>query len=231
MMGSVHDGHRERVKAEFRKIGLEHFSEHKILEMLLFFSTPRSDTNVIGHRLMDRFGSISSVFDAPYELLCEVDGIGEHSATLIKLMASIIKKYMDDCSSSRNSINNLNDAMEYMQYKFLSEQRECIYMACMGNNGKVLFCNRVADGTPDTVDIVPADVIRMALRANAVHVVLAHNHPHGICNPTGQDLRTTSILFEELQRVGIELTDHIIVAPDGVYSMKKNKMIPKFVRR
>lgn len=230
-MGSVHDGHRKRVKEEFRKIGLEHFSDHKILEMLLFFSMPRSDTNIIGHRLMDRFGSFSGVFDAPYELLCEVDGIGEHSATLIKLVASILKKYMDDYSSSHNTINNLTEAMEYMRYKFLSEQRECVYMACMGNNGKVLFCSRIADGTPDTVDIIPADVIRTALRANAVHVVLAHNHPHGICNPSGQDLRTTSVLFEELQRVGIELTDHIIVAPDGAYSMKKNKMIPKFIRR
>lgn len=230
-MGSVHEGHRKRVKEEFRKIGLEHFPEHKILEALLYFSVPRSDTNVIGHRLMDRFGSFSSVFDTPYELLCEVDGIGENSATLIKLVASIIKKYMDDYSSTNNVIRNLTEASEYMRYKFLSEQRECIYMACLGNNGKVLFCNRVADGMPDAVDIIPEDVVKMALRANAVHVVIAHNHPHGICNPSSQDLRTTSILFDELQRVGIELTDHIIVAPDGVYSMKKNKMIPKFVRR
>lgn len=225
-MGNIHEGHRIRVKDEFRRSGLEHFPEHKILELLLFFSIPRADTNVAGHCLMERFGSFSGVFDAPYELLCEVEGIGENSATLIKLVSSIIKTYMDDYSTRNNVIGNPDDAVNYMRYKFLNEQRECIYMACMGHNGKVLFCSRLADGTPDTVSVVPADVVKMALRANAVRTVIAHNHPNGICNPSSQDLRTTSILFDELQRVDIELFDHIIVAPDGTYSMRKNNMFP-----
>ena len=225
-MGSIHDGHRERVKDEFRKMGLEHFPDHKILELLLYFSVPRADTNIIGHRLINRFGSLSSVFDAPYELLCGVKGIGSQSATLIKLVSSVISAYMDDHTSLKCVINTPDEAMEFMRCKFLSERVECIYMVCMGTNGKVLFCNRVADGTPETVGITPADIVKAALRANAVKVMIAHNHPHGICNPSSQDLRTTSVLFNELRRVDIELTDHIIVAQDGVYSMKKNNMFP-----
>lgn len=227
-MGNVHAGHRDRVKDEFRKNGLEHFPEHKILEFLLFFARQQGDTNPAGHRLMERFGSFSGVFDAPYELLCEVKDVKENSATLIKLVSSIIKVYMDDCSSRKSMIATPDEAIDYMRYKFLSEQRECIYMACMGHNGKVIFCNRVADGTPDTVSVVPADLVKMALRANAVFAVVAHNHPNGICNPSSQDLRTTSILFDELQRVDIELIDHIIVASDGAYSMKKNNMFPSW---
>lgn len=228
-MGNPHEGHRERVKREFRENGLAHFADHKILETLLFFSVPRADTNVIGHRLMERFGSISGVFDAPYELLLETDGVGEQSATLIKLVSAIIRSYMDDHTTQNNVINSPETAKEYMQYKFLCEPVECIYLACMGHNGKVLFCSRISEGTPETVQIVPADVVKLALRANAVQAVLAHNHPNGICNPSSRDLRATSILYDELRRVDVKLIDHIIVAPDGVYSMKENNMFPAAV--
>lgn len=225
-MGSIHGGHRERVKNEFRNLGLEHFPDHKILELLLYFSVPRSDTNEIGHSLINRFGSLSGVFDAPYELLCEVGGIGPQSATLIKLVSSIMKAYMNDHRSLNSIINTPDEAIEFMRCKFLGEPAECVYMACMGSNGRVLFCKRIADGTPETVGVAPADVVKAALRANAVKVMIAHNHPNGICNPSSQDLRTTSLLFDTLRRVDIELTDHIIIAPDGAYSMKKNNMFP-----
>lgn len=225
-MGNVHEGHRERVRREFRENGLEHFADHKVLETLLFYSVPRSDTNVLGHLLIERFGSISGVFDAPYELLCEVEGVGESSATLLKLVAATIRRYMDDYTSVHNVIDSHESAKEYMRYKFLCEARECVYLACMGHNGKVLFCARVADGTPETVNIAPADIVKTALRANASRALIAHNHPNGICNPSSRDLRTTSILHDELRRVDVELIDHIIVAPDGVYSMKESNMFP-----
>lgn len=225
-MDSLHDGHRERVREEFRKIGLGHFPDHKILELVLYYSVPRGDTNEIGHRLINRFGSISGIFDASYELLCEVKGVGPKSATLIKLISAIIKAYMDDYASLNNTITTPQSAKEYMRYKFLTEQKECVYMACTGNNGKITYCMRIADGSPETVNISPAEVVKTALRANAVRVIIAHNHPNGICNPSSSDLRATSILYSELHRVEIELMDHIIVAPDGVYSMKENGMFP-----
>jgi len=225
-MPNAHKGHRARVKQEFLQNGLEHFPDHKKLELLLYFSVTRSDTNPLGHQLMERFGSISGLFDAPYELILETPGIGNESATLIKLVSAMIREYMDDYTSRNNIIRDTEDAKAYMRHKFLCEQCECLYMACMGNNGKIVFCSRVAEGSPETVRISPALIVKTALRANAVKVLLAHNHPNGICNPSSRDLSTTSILYDELKRVEVELIDHVIVAPDGVYSMKENNMFP-----
>ena len=225
-MLNPHEGHRGRSRDEFLKSG-ENFPEHRILEILLYYSIPRADTNVIAHGLMDRFGCISSIFDAPYELLREVEGIGESSATLIKLVSTLICKYMDDYTATHNNIHTTSDAKEYMRYKFLCQPVECVYMVCIGANGKVGFCDTISEGSPETVQIRSVDVIRKALLTKAVRVVLAHNHPNGICNPSSSDLRTTNILFEELRRVDIELFDHIIVAPDGTCSMKERGFFPK----
>lgn len=222
----IHSGHRARVKEEFRQKGLEHFPAHKVLELLLYYVIPRGDTNVIGHRLIDRFGSLSSVFDAPAELLKEVEGIGEESATLIKLMPAVMRAYLNDKTDSKNTLRSYEDAKEYIQYKFLGEDEECILLVCMAANGKILHSGWIGRGTSHSVELAPATVARAALRCGAVSVLLAHNHPDGFCNPSSSDLRTTSILFDELARVGVELVDHIITAPDGTYSMLEHGMFP-----
>lgn len=223
---NVHKGHRKRMNEEFLKIGMDGFNDHQKIEFLLFHRIEQRDTNPIAHELLSEFKSFSRVFDAEYEDLLEVEGMGPKSAQLIKIVSEIIKTYMNDSSSKNNIITTPDQAVEYIQHLFIGKETECIYLVCMGNNGKVLYCKRVAEGTPETVGVTPSDLIKRALRANAVKAIIAHNHPYGICNPSSQDLRTTSILYDEFKRVDIELCDHIIVASDGVYSMKKKNMFP-----
>ena len=93
---NVHEGHRQRIRERFLKEGLENFHDHNILELLLFHSIPVKDTNEEAHALINRFGSLSEVFDADYEELCKVKGIGERSALLIKLMPELFREYEKD---------------------------------------------------------------------------------------------------------------------------------------
>ena len=227
-MAMDYDAHRRRYREQFKKSGLQSFEDYKILEFLLFYSIPRRDTKPTAHRLLERFGSLSGVLDADFEKLLEVEGIGERSATLIKLTSKLMESYDEDKISGKNILKDTDRAIEFMRHKFKTEQRECMYMACLGNNGKLLYCKRVAEGSPDTLELSPAEIVRTAILANAVHVILAHNHPYGLCNPSRQDIRTTNILFDELQRVNINLADHIIVAADGEFSMKRHNMYPGF---
>lgn len=223
---TIHAGHRARVKEEFRKQGLEHFPSHKVLELLLFYTMRRGDTNPTAHRLMDRFGSLSGVLDAPMEMLQEVEGVGLESATLIKLIPALLRAYLDDKVDAKNMLKSCEDAKEYVRHKFLGEEQECILLVCLAANGKVIHSSWVSQGTRRMVELSPAAVVRTALRCGAVKALLAHNHPDGLCNPSSRDLRTTSILFDELARVGVELVDHIITAPGGVYSMVEHGMFP-----
>ena len=76
----IHDGHRKRLRQRFAQQGADGFQDHELLEYLLQFSLPRVDTNPLAHRLMDRFGSFSSVLDAPVESLLQVEGVGPGTA-------------------------------------------------------------------------------------------------------------------------------------------------------
>ena len=223
---NIHDGHRRRVKDEFRKIGLDHFPPHKVLEMLLFYSIPRGDTNEIGHNLIERFGSISGVLDAPIELLKRTPGVGEESAAHIRLIGSIIRMYMESQNRPMKAIKNAVHAKEFMRHKFLAQTAECVYLVCLASGGKVLYSEKISQGTSKKVDIAPSKIVRVALLCDAAKVIIAHNHPGGICIPSSHDLHSTKLLYDELRRVDIQLMDHIIVATDGVFSMAENNMIP-----
>ena len=226
-MADIHTGHRKRTKEEFRKGGfsLENYPSHKILEMLLFYSVPRVDTNSLAHMLIDRFGSLSAVLDAPYEVLCEVDGMSCESATQMKFIVSLFREYMGDISAKENMLSNTEAAKNYVQSRFIGENMECTYLIALGSNGRMLFCNKIAEGSPETVSVSPNDIIRPSIRVNAAKIIIAHNHPNGICIPSSTDVRTTAILRNETAKVNIELIDHIIAAPDGVCSMREQGML------
>ena len=76
MSNSTHDGHRKRLRAKFLSAP-ETLEDHELLELLLFYSIPRANTNEIAHRLLSRFGSIKGVVNAGLPALKEIDGIGE----------------------------------------------------------------------------------------------------------------------------------------------------------
>ena len=222
----MHAGHRKRVKEEFRKLGLGHFPPHKVLEMLLFYSIPQGDTNEIGHRLMESFGSLPDVLDAPIELLVRTPGIGPESATYIRILGDVIGRYTQEKSRPPKAIRNISQAKDFMRHKFFGESAECVYLACLGSNGKVLYSEKVSRGTGQNVNIMPGEIVRVAVICSAVKIILAHNHPNGICNPSREDLHTTKLICDQVRHVNIELMDHIIVAPDGVCSMAESNMLP-----
>ena len=92
----MHEGHRKRLRENFLKNGLDNFQSHNVLEMLLFYTIPRSDTNETAHRLIDRFGSLSAVLEAPVEELMKVKGVGERTATFLHLIPEITRVYLKD---------------------------------------------------------------------------------------------------------------------------------------
>ena len=86
---NLHSGHRDRLRSRYQKQGLDGFDDHNVLELLLCYAIPRKDVNALAHQLIRRFGSLSAVFDAAPEELMTVEGIGERSATLIKLVIDL----------------------------------------------------------------------------------------------------------------------------------------------
>ena len=117
-MSSIHSGHRSRVKTEFLTRGLEGWSDHRVLELLLFYAIPQGDVNALSHALIERFGSLSGVLDASADELKKVPGVGEHSAVLLRLIPALAGRYMACRSDLGPIVKTTKDAAAILSPDF-----------------------------------------------------------------------------------------------------------------
>ncbi len=217
----LHKGHRERVRRKFIKSGFEGFEEHEILEMLLFYSVPRVDTNVIAHRLIDKYHSLSAVCDADIEDLTETDGVSESSAVLLKMVPKLAKAYMN--SAGRNiCLNSYKAVCEYFKSQFIGETDEKIRTACVDDKLRLISSAVVAEGSPGGVAVNIRRIVEFTYKCRCDNIILAHNHPNGDIIPSNEDIRATADIYNTLKSVGINLLDHIIVAGNQAVSLKES---------
>ena len=216
---SIHKGHRERLKQRFLEEGLDNFTDIQVLELLLFYAIPRSDTNPIAHGLLDHFGSLSKVLESDVEELKKVSGIGDHAATLLALVIDLCRYYQVNCAQQTEILTTLEACGKYLVPRFFGRTRETIFLLCLDAKCKVLCCKEIGEGSVNTASISVRKVVETALAANATTVVLAHNHPSGIAVPSNEDIQTTRRIAAALSAVEIHLADHIVVAEGDYVSM------------
>ena len=219
-MRSIHTGHRKRAREEFLARGLSGLADHRVLELLLFYAIPQRNVNPLAHRLIDRFGSLSGVFHAPYEQLMQVKGVGENTAALIRLVPAVAGRYLEQVSGPGEQLTEDWQFQELLLPVFFGAHREMAYLVCMDGKNKLLACRPLAEGVTGAVEINTRKVVETALGCNAVKVVLAHNHTSGVAMFSSADVAATRELLLILQSVGIELIDHMVFAEDEMVSMR-----------
>ena len=216
---SIHKGHRERLKNRFLENGLDDFTDIQVLELLLFYAIPRRDTNPIAHGLLNRFGSLAQVLEAPVEELKKVEGIGQEAAVFLHMIPAAGRYYMVDKTVQSKVLRTIEECGEYLMPFFFGRKVETVYLLCLDAKCKVLCCKEIGEGGVNSAGISIRKIVETALAANATSVVLAHNHPSGIAIPSTDDIQTTRQLALALRAVDVHLVDHIVVADDDYVSM------------
>lgn len=213
------------MKKRFTQVGLEGFNDHNALEMLLFYAVGRKDTNELSHKLLMHFGSLPAVLEADYESLCAVEGIGENTAVLLKLIPEISRRYMEDISIPKKSLTCTEDAARYLSAKFMYETNELSYALLLDNSNGIIACKRISNGIVNATDLAIRMLVETAMRYKAVSVIIAHNHPHGAPLPSREDEFCTSAVKKALELVEIKLLDHIIVGENSYCSLSQRGLM------
>ena len=215
-MPGIHDGHRQRLFEKFDKHGFSCFSEHEKLELILFYSIPRHNTNELAHKLLDKYKCISKVLDAPaYELL-EFPLITERTVWLFRLFKETFALYIKENEKTGASLCNTDEYASYFMLFFSGITDERLAVLSLNNKGKFLGCEFVAYGDLTSVGVSIRKIMETVLSSKASMVVLCHNHPGGIALPSDADLILTKQIKLALNGIDVYLKDHIIIA-DGDY--------------
>ena len=209
----VHDGHRARMKARFVRSGLDNFDDHSVLELLLFYAVPRRDVNEL------------AVFEASFEDLMRVPGVGENVATLLTLIPQVGRRYQMAKRRQQTILRSSEDAGNYLVPLYMYERTEVVYLLCLDAKGGLISCREVGRGVVNAAEVSVRAIVETALSQKAVSVILSHNHVDAYALPSREDEITTRRVRDALLLVGITLADHIIVCGEDYVSFADSGLL------
>ncbi len=211
---AIHKDHRKRMRERFRQNGISSFSEHEILEMLLYSVIPRKNTNPIAHDLLDKFGDLHGVLSAEKYELCEIEGIGETVADHLVFLGYAFS----DITTSLlgNVVLDTEDRIGmYAVMQMGIAQSDSAVAVYLDKNSLPISSEWLYRGKTEMTDRLSVYICDRAKDEKAVAVILMHNHRKEPLIPSAEDTLITKRLRENAAKIGIKKVWHVITSEEG----------------
>ncbi len=221
--GNVHQGHRKRMRKQFIEDD-KAFNDHQLLELFLFGSIPRKDTNVTAHYLINEFGSLKGVLDASYEELLTVPGIGSKSAQAIKSLMPAMRA-ATSMSEYKLQFNEPEFIAEYLLESLSDKPAEQIWLYTIDNQLHVMRYLQFTVGGIDEFRNRLLEMLQFIVKGSARRLLLAHR-VSGTCLPSREFSAKISELHDTLSSFSLDLIDYAVVGDDGVFLAVMSRYYP-----
>lgn len=197
-------------------------------ELLALFIQAGSRTvaaRKLARRLLRRFGGLRSLLHADADALAAEHGIGASRATIIRAMPELARRYFEAALPPGETIRSPADTETYLQSRLGHLGHEVFCCLFLDNRHRVLRFDEMFRGTIDGTSVYPREVVKEALSINAAAVILAHNHPSGVAEPSQADERITRRLKAALELVDVRLLDHLVIGAGKATSMASRGLV------
>lgn len=211
MEDNTHVGHRQRMREKYLRDGAEAFETHRLLEMLLFNSIPRNDTNPTAHKLINA-GKESGygLLCADYDTLCSAEGVGDKSAFLVRTSIDTTLRLLTDSLGSAPLDDDFTVRL-YLFLKLAARRERCAIAVMLNRRGCVICCADLARGPIWRSDDFVGETLKLAKSENAASVIICHNHKNGDETPSVEDYYLTAEIKRAIEAEGIGFGGHYIV--------------------
>lgn len=223
-----HEGHRQRVYERYKNSGIESFSDHEVLEMLLFFIHTRRDTKPFAKNLLSRFGSLEKVFNTPPIKLEQINGIGKSGARLISLVHHItVLLNKQALASKKITISSQPSLIKYLKSAMSAQPVEHVRLLLLNSKNILIKDLVLSKGSETQAYVPPREILKHALNHHATAFILVHNHPSGDTTPSVDDIKLTRNLYAAANTIDLIMLDHIIIGDceKNFYSFREKGII------
>lgn len=200
---------RERLLAH----GPEALSDAELLAIYLRVGVRGKSAVDLGRELLQRFdGSLSRLAEASLEELASVSGVGMAKAAQLKASFELARRALAQEMTARDTFSSPGQVRDWLRLRLATRQNEVFMALWLDAQNRLLKAEELFSGTLTQTSVYPREVVKSALGHNAAAVILAHNHPSGIAEPSRADELLTKALKDALAMVDVKVLDHFIVA-------------------
>ncbi len=219
-------GHRQRLRERFIKSGLQGLADHEVVELLLTLAIPRVDVKEQAKALLNRYGNLKNILDAPLKELQE-QKIGNVAPVALHIIRETASLYLQQSAENRDVFTDPEVLHQFWRAKIGSLPNEVFQVGYLDSGYRLSpdGVETLEEGTVDRANVYPRKVVEAALRRGAAALIFAHNHPNGTVQPSEQDKLLTRALVLAATTVQIKVLDHLIISPDEVFSFRKEGLL------
>ena len=200
-------------------------SEAELLS-ILFQRGPRPGAAIaLSRRLLGHFGSLRRVLNATPPELAAIRGVGDVRLATLKALRELARRYFEETLPVGEAIRSPSDTETFLLAKLRDRPHEVFCCLYLDNRHRVLRFEELFRGTIDGTSVYPREVVKQALSVNAAAIILAHNHPSGVAEPSQADERITKRVKMALELVDIRLLDHLVIGDGTTTSLASRGMI------
>ena len=216
----------ERPREKLLERGAGALTDAELLALFLRTGSRGKSAVELGREIMVRFGSFSALLTATEKDLKAVKGIGIAKMTLLAAVMEISKRMLTEELNQQEIVLTSSDSVKrYLQLHFHNRKYEAFVILFLDVKNRLIEAKEMFKGTLTRTSVYPREVVKEALNLNAANVILSHNHPSGVPDPSRADIDLTRLLKDALMLVDVTVLDHIVVAGNNTCSFAEQGLL------
>jgi DNA repair protein RadC len=216
---------RERPREKLLERGPAALSDAELLAIFLRVGVRGRNAVDLARDLLNDYGSLRKLFQAEMETFCATPGLGTAKYVQLQAVLEMGRRYLEETLSPGESLRSVADTRRYLTSKLRHEPHEVFACLFLDNKHRVLAFEPLFHGTIDGAAVYPRGVVKRALFHNAAAVILAHNHPSGVAEPSQADRQLTRRLQEALELIDVRVLDHVVVGDGDLVSFAERGLL------
>lgn len=204
----------DRPREKLIKSGAASLSDAELLAIFLRTGVQGLSAVDLARQLLSEFGSLRALLEADQSTFCQSHGLGMAKYVQLQAVLEMSRRHLESTLSRRDAFTDSNTTQLYLKQRLRAYPFEVFACLYLDNRHRLLHFEELFRGTIDSASVYPREIVKQALYHNAAAVILAHNHPSGVAEPSQADIQITKRIQSALQLVDIRVLDHIIVG-DG----------------
>lgn len=211
--------------SQLRKRCATSMSEAELLAVLFQRGSRADPALALSARLLSRFGGLRKLLHAGHHDLAAERGIGDARLAILRALPELARRYFEETLPMGQAIRSPSDTETFLMARLRDRPHEVFCCLYLDNRHRVIRFEELFRGTIDGTSVYPREIVKQALAVNAAAIILAHNHPSGIAEPSQADERITRRVKSALDLVDIRLLDHLIIGDCSSTSLASRGML------
>ncbi|MGF1903820.1 RadC family protein [Aliivibrio logei] len=214
-----------RPREKLLALGPKSLTDAELLAIFLRTGIKGMNAIELADSLLKEFGSLRKLLSANQRQFCSHKGLGSAKFAQLQAVVEMTERYLLEKIEKEDALTSPEHTKRYLTRILRDRHREAFYVLFLDNQHRVLKGEVLFEGTIDSAAVYPREVVKRSIDYNAAAIILAHNHPSGVAEPSQADRRITKRISDAVELVDIRVLDHFVIGDGEIVSFAERGWI------